>query len=175
MADTAWKRTFKIKNFTREDEDEWRVWRSNLLAFAHKKGYYDSLITAQDLEVEENMEKNHEAISDLMITCDGKAWEMDPVICFIWALLMSSFSAWLVSIHRANDITFWIIQCLTEWCSSKPFSLAHTDMSSLLQAIAAKDQMGCLTFVEECIVVEWAGGIQAAHFLWLAGRRNTGK
>jgi len=76
MTDAAWKRTFKIKNFTGEDESDWRVWSSKMLAFAHKKGYYDSLVTVQDMTVEENAEKNLDAISDLTIACDGEAWEI---------------------------------------------------------------------------------------------------
>jgi hypothetical protein len=72
MAETAWKRTFKINSFSGEDEDEWRVWSSKMIVFPHKKGYYDALVTV----VEETADKNREAISDLMIACDGEAWEI---------------------------------------------------------------------------------------------------
>jgi hypothetical protein len=43
MAESAFKRTFKIKAFTGED-DEWRIWSSKMLAYAVKKGYYDTLL-----------------------------------------------------------------------------------------------------------------------------------
>jgi hypothetical protein len=62
MADATWKRRFRIKNFIRENEDEWRVSSSKMLAFAHKNGYYDTLATAVDLTVEENKEMNLEAM-----------------------------------------------------------------------------------------------------------------
>jgi hypothetical protein len=71
MAETDWKRTFKIKNFNGEDEDEWRVWSSKMIAFTHKKGEYNALVTVLDLDVEETADKNLEAISDLMIACEG--------------------------------------------------------------------------------------------------------
>jgi hypothetical protein len=66
----------------------------------------------------------------------------EPAVYFVWALLMASFSAWLESVNTANDITYWIIQHLTEWRSNEPFSLAHTDMPRLLLAIAAQDRIG---------------------------------
>jgi hypothetical protein len=97
----------------------------------------------------------------------------EPAVFFVWALLMSAFSKWLESVHTAKDVIFWIIQRLTEWRSSEPFSTAQSDMPGLLQAIHAQDQIGWLAFLEGCIAVEWAG-VQDAHFLWL-GRRNTGK
>jgi hypothetical protein len=98
MAETAWKRTFKIKNFSGEDEDEWRVWSSKMIAFAHKKGYYDALVTVVDLDVEETADKNREAISDLTIACDGEAWEIiqdmdspDPTAYDMWQALRKQF------------------------------------------------------------------------------------
>jgi hypothetical protein len=97
----------------------------------------------------------------------------EPAVYFVWALLMSSFSAWLETVHTANDVTYWIIQRLTEWRSSEPLSVAYTDMPGLLEAIAAQDLIGWLAFFEGCIAIEWAG-VQEAHFIWL-GRRNTGK
>jgi hypothetical protein len=97
----------------------------------------------------------------------------DPAVYFVWALIMSSFSNWLTSIHTATEITYWIIQSLTEWRSQDPFSIADTELPGLLQAIDAQDHMGWLAFFEGCIAVKWAG-VQQAHFLWL-GRRNTGK
>jgi hypothetical protein len=74
----------------------------------------------------------------------------------------------------AKDIIFWIIQRLTEWRTSEPFSTAQSDMPGLLEAIAAQDRIGWLAFFEGCIAIEWAGLQEAQHFLWL-GRRNTGK
>jgi hypothetical protein len=59
---------------------------------------------------------------------------------------MPSSSAWLESMHTANDITFWIIQCLTECHILEPFSAVYTDMPGLLQAITAQDGMGWLAF-----------------------------
>ena len=50
---------------------------------------------------------------------------------------MSAFSKWLESVHTAKDVTYWIIQRLTEWRSSEPFSRPHSDMPGLLQAITA--------------------------------------
>jgi hypothetical protein len=97
----------------------------------------------------------------------------DPAVFFVWALLMSSFSWWLESVHTATDITYWIIQCLTEWRSLLPLSLVITDLPGLSQAIAAQDQMGWQICFEGSIAVEWAG-VQEAHFRWL-GCRNTGK
>ena len=76
MADAAWKKTFRIKNFTGEDEDDWRVWSSKMLAYAQKKGYYDALTTDLDLAIEANTDLNREAISDLTIACEGEAWEI---------------------------------------------------------------------------------------------------
>jgi hypothetical protein len=85
-----------------------------------------------------------------------------------------SSSAWLESVNTANNITYWIIQCLMEWRSNEPSSLVHTDMPGLLLAIlAAQDRIGWLAFFEGCSAVEWSG-VQEAHFLWL-GCRNTGK
>jgi hypothetical protein len=97
----------------------------------------------------------------------------DPAVFFIWALLMSSCSAWLESVQMAKEITYWIIQCLTEWCSTEPFSSAQTDLPGVLQAIEAQDHMGWLAFFEGCNAVEWAA-VQQASFLWL-GQRNAGK
>ena len=97
----------------------------------------------------------------------------EPAVYFVWALLMTAFSKWLESVHTAKEVTFWIIQRLTEWRSSAPFSRPHSDMPGLLLAIAAQDRIGWLAFFEGCIAVEWAG-VQEAYFLWL-GRRNTGK
>jgi hypothetical protein len=97
----------------------------------------------------------------------------EPAVFFVWALLMSSFSLWMESVHTANDIAYWIIQRLTEWRSPLPFSPIHTDLPGLSQAIEAQDQIGWLPFFEGCITIEWAG-VQEAHYLWL-GRRNTGK
>jgi len=77
MADAAWKKTFRIKNFTGEDEDDWRVWNSKMLAYAQKKGYFDALTDENlDLAVEANATLNREAISDLTIACEGEAWEI---------------------------------------------------------------------------------------------------
>jgi hypothetical protein len=76
MAESELKRTFRVKNFTGENEDEWRVWSSKMLAFAQKKGYYEALVSDVDLTVEENKKWNLEAISDLTIACDGEAWEI---------------------------------------------------------------------------------------------------
>jgi hypothetical protein len=76
MAESESKRTFRVKNFTGEGEDEWRVWSSKMLAFAHKKGYHDALTKTLDLSVEENEKANREAISDLTIVCEGEAWEI---------------------------------------------------------------------------------------------------
>jgi hypothetical protein len=101
-------------------------------------------------------------------------WQcQEPAVFFVWALLMSSFSKWMQKVHTANDIVYWIIQRLTEWRTSEPFSPAQSDMPGLLQAISAQDRIGWLAFFEGCIAIEWAG-VQEAHFLWL-GRRNTGK
>jgi hypothetical protein len=86
---------------------------------------------------------------------------------------MSSLSNWMQKVHTAKDIVFWIIQRLTEWRTSEPFSTAQSDMPGLLQTIAAQDRIGWLAFFKGCIAIEWAG-VQEAHFLWL-GRRNTGK
>jgi hypothetical protein len=86
---------------------------------------------------------------------------------------VSAFSKWRELVHTAKEVTFWIIQRLTEWRSSEPFSRPRSDMPGLLQAIAAQDRIGWLAFFEGCIAVEWAG-VQEAHFLWL-GRRNAGK
>jgi hypothetical protein len=97
----------------------------------------------------------------------------EPAVFFVWALLMSLLSKWLVSVHTAKDITCWIIQRLTEWRSSEPLSPAQSDMPGLLQAIAAQDRIGWLAFFKGCIAVEWAG-VREAHFIWL-GQRNTGK
>jgi hypothetical protein len=76
MADATWKKTFRVKNFIGEDEDEWRVWNSKMLAFSQKKGCFTALTTDLDLDVEENAALNREAISDLRIACEGEAWEM---------------------------------------------------------------------------------------------------
>jgi hypothetical protein len=97
----------------------------------------------------------------------------EPAVYFVWALLMYSFRDWLESVHTANNISFWIIKRLTEWCSNEPFSLVYTDTPGLLLAIAAQYQIGWLAFFEGCIAVEWSG-VQEAHYLWLE-RRNTGK
>jgi hypothetical protein len=81
----------------------------------------------------------------------------EPAVFFVWALLMSLLSKWLVSVHTAKDITCWIIQRLTEWRSSEPLSPAQSDMPGLLQAIAAQDRIGWLAFFKGCVAVEWAG------------------
>jgi hypothetical protein len=87
---------------------------------------------------------------------------------------VSSLSNWMQKVHTAKDIACWIIQRLTEWRTSEPFSPAQqSDMPGLLQAISAQDRIGWLVFFEGCIAIEWAG-VQEAHFLWL-GRWNTGK
>ena len=61
----------------------------------------------------------------------------EPAVSFVWALLMSTFSKWLQSVHTAKDFTYWIIQRLTKWGSSEPFSNAQSNMPGLLQAIDA--------------------------------------
>jgi hypothetical protein len=99
MAESELKRTFRVKNFTGEDEDEWRVWSSKMLAFAQKKGYYDALTDDElDLTVEANSKANLEAISDLTIACDGEAWEImhdvdseDVTACEMWHALEEAF------------------------------------------------------------------------------------
>jgi hypothetical protein len=63
----------------------------------------------------------------------------EPAVFIVCALLMSSFSVWLESVHTATEITYWITQCLTEWQSLLPLSLVITDLPGLLQAIAAQD------------------------------------
>jgi hypothetical protein len=119
MADAAWKRTFRIKNFTGENEDEWRVWSSKMLAFAHKKGYYDTLATVVDLTVEENKEKNLEAISDLTIACDGEAWEIinninssDATAYNMWQALRDQFQP--IEIDDYVDLTNRFKRCEME-------------------------------------------------------------
>jgi hypothetical protein len=97
----------------------------------------------------------------------------DPAVFFVWALLISALSDWMVSVNTATEIYFWIIRRLTEWRSSEPLSQVHTNLPGLFQAIAVQDQIGWLAFFEGCIATEWAG-VQEAHYLWL-GRRNTGK
>jgi hypothetical protein len=104
------------------------------------------------------------------------AWQCrDPAVFFVcWALLMSSLSKWLAKVHAANDVIHWIIQRLTKWRSSEPFSSpAQSDMPGPLQAISAQDRIGWLAFFEGCIAIEWVG-VQEDHFVWL-GCRNTGK
>jgi hypothetical protein len=99
MADHAWKRTFKIKNFTGEDEEyEWRVWSSKMLVLAHKKGYYKALVTGIDSDLPEEEEKNREAVSDLTIACDGEAWEImhnleseERTVHEMWLALQTEF------------------------------------------------------------------------------------
>jgi hypothetical protein len=76
MAEAAWKKTFRIKAFSGEDEDDWRVWNTKMLAYAQKKGYLTALTTVLDMDVEEEAELNREAISDLTIACEGEAWEI---------------------------------------------------------------------------------------------------
>jgi hypothetical protein len=101
-------------------------------------------------------------------------WQCQELaVFFVCALLMSSLSNWMQKVHTAKDIVFWIIQRLTEWRTSEPFSPAQSDMPGLLQAISAQDRIGWLAFFKGCIAIEWAG-VPEAHFLWL-GRRNTGK
>ena len=78
-----------------------------------------------------------------------------------------------VSPHHQKDVTYWVIQRLTEWRSSDPFSNAYSNKPGLLQAIDAQDCIGWLAFFEGYMAVELAG-VQEAHFIWL-GRRNTGK
>jgi hypothetical protein len=97
MADTELKKTFRVKNFTGEDEDEWRVWSSKMLAFAQKKGYYDALVSVVDMTEEANKKLNLEAISDLTIVCDGEAWEIirdveeDATAHDMWSALEQAF------------------------------------------------------------------------------------
>ena len=99
--DTEWKKTFRIKNFTGENEDDWRVWSSKMLAYAQRRGYLEQLTVQVEEKKEEDQEegkettssdeevsdlnkieqakyalKNLEAISDLTIACDGEAWEI---------------------------------------------------------------------------------------------------
>jgi hypothetical protein len=70
-------------------------------------------------------------------------WQcQEPAVFFVWVLLMSSFSKWLEKVHTANDIVHWIIQRLTKWRSSAPFSAAQPHMPGLLQAISAQDRFG---------------------------------
>jgi hypothetical protein len=97
----------------------------------------------------------------------------EPAVYFVWALLVSSLSDWMVSVNTANYVVFWIIRRLTEWRSAEPHSPIHTDLPGLQQAIEAQYHIGWLAFFEGCIAVEWVG-VQEAHFIWL-GRRNTGK
>jgi hypothetical protein len=97
----------------------------------------------------------------------------DPVVFFVWALLMSALSDWMVSVNTATEMTFWIILHITEWRSSEPLSQVHTGLPGLFQAMAAQDHIGWLAVFEGCIAPEWTG-VQDAHYLWL-GRRNTGK
>jgi hypothetical protein len=61
----------------------------------------------------------------------------EPVVFFVWDLLMSSFSAWLELVHTATAIAYWIIRRLKEWQSSEPLFPLHTDMPGLGQAFAA--------------------------------------
>ena len=119
MADAAWKRTFRIKNFTGEDEDEWRVWSSKMLAFAHKKGYYECLVTVMDLELDKNADKNLDAISDLMIACDGEEWEIinnmespDASAYDMWQALQTEFHP--VEIDDCVDLTTRFKTCELE-------------------------------------------------------------
>jgi hypothetical protein len=80
MAESAFKRTFKIKAFTGED-DEWRIWSSRCWRM-HQERILRHTTTVQDLTVVAVAEKDKEARSDLDIACDGEAWElihdMDP-------------------------------------------------------------------------------------------------
>jgi hypothetical protein len=92
----------------------------------------------------------------------------EPAVFFVWALLMSSLSAWLLeSVHTAMATIFWIIRHL------ESFSSVCTDLPGLSQVIKAQDSIGWQAFFEGCIAIKWAG-VQDTHFLWL-GRRNTGK
>jgi hypothetical protein len=91
----------------------------------------------------------------------------EPAVFFVWYLLMTSFRKWLELVHTATDVIHWIIQCLTEWRSSVPFSPIQTDLPGLLEAIEAQDRIGWLAFFEGYIAVKWAG-MQDAYFLWLA-------
>jgi hypothetical protein len=59
-----------------EDKDEWRIWSSKMLVYAINKGYYKALTKVQDLTVPKVAEKDKEATSDLVIACDGEAWEL---------------------------------------------------------------------------------------------------
>jgi hypothetical protein len=83
------------------------------------------------------------------------------------------FSDWCVLVHTNTAIIYWIVLCLTEWCSSDPFSPIYTDLPGLQLAIEAQDHIGWLAFFEGCIAVKWAG-VQEAHFI-LLGPCNTGK
>jgi hypothetical protein len=64
------------------------------------------------------------------------AWHIwqcqDSTVFFVWALLMSSLSKWLKKVHAANSIIHRIIQRLTKWRISKPFSPALSDMPGFL-------------------------------------------
>lgn len=87
---------------------------------------------------------------------------------------MSSLGTWLESIYTTNYITYWIIQCLTEWPILGPFPYPHTDLPGLLQAMEAQYQMAWMTSIfQGCIMVEWAS-MPEVYFLWLR-RHNTGK
>jgi hypothetical protein len=97
----------------------------------------------------------------------------ESAVFFIWALTMSSFSTWLEAVHStATDIIYWIIQCLTKWRSSEPFSPANTDLPDLLHTIEVQFRMDWLVFFKGWIAVEGAGILQQAHFLW-PRLRNT--
>jgi hypothetical protein len=54
----------------------------------------------------------------------------EPAVFFIWALLKSFFSNWLVLVHTDTAIIYWIIRHLTKWRSSDPFSPIYTDLAS---------------------------------------------
>jgi hypothetical protein len=118
--DAAWKRTFRIKNFTGEDEDEWRVWSSKMLALAQRKGYHGMLTTVVNLTAEADIEKNKEAISDLTIACDGEAWEImhnlditgEPTAYQMWQALREQFEPH--GIDDYVDLTTRFKECVME-------------------------------------------------------------
>jgi hypothetical protein len=125
MAESAFKRTFKIKAFTGEDDDEWRIWSSKMLAYAVKKGYYDTLTTVQDLTVVAVAEKDKEARSDLVIACDGEAWElihdMDPAnqtAHNMWMALKNTFEP--VEIDDYIDLSNKFKKCKMETEDENP-------------------------------------------------------
>jgi hypothetical protein len=72
-------------------------------------------------------------------------WQcQEPAVYFVWALLVSALSDWMISVNTANDVAFWIIRRLTEWRSAEPRSPIHMDLPGLQQAIEAQDRIGWL-------------------------------